>query len=84
MKKGVIKLQDSSSLPRLFKSENVQLEKLRRLEIGLRTATHDELPAFESNIDAVMEEISRLVGAIQVCQTSCLAATPYQSLTRSV
>jgi|HubBroStandDraft_2_1064218.scaffolds.fasta_scaffold1449323_1 hypothetical protein len=64
----------SSALPKLFKSEWAQLEKLRKLELRLRSASSDELPEIENSIDAVMGEISHLIAAIRDYQSNRLSA----------
>jgi hypothetical protein len=66
-------MPSSSPLPKLLKSEWAQLEKLRKLELKLRAASSDELPAIENSIDAVMGEISHLIAAIQDCQLNRLS-----------
>ncbi len=53
------------TLSELFKHERTQLEKLKALDSGLRSATPDEAPAIEREIDGVLKEIAWLVKEIR-------------------
>jgi hypothetical protein len=58
-------MRSLQTLSELFKNERAQLEKLKILDSGLRSATPDEAPGFEREIDGVLKEIAWLVKEIR-------------------
>ena len=64
-------------LLRLHRSEMDRLERLRQLEIELRTATPGEKPGIEQGINAAVDEITELSRAIQELRAQHSLATQF-------